>query len=337
MSRPAFLALLLLILSPLLPAQDAGESAGKPPPEEGGEEAGFGFLPVALLVNAVYAGTFPWRPDWTPGFPPDGFVLSSGAASSITLTVDSADYTLRRNAGGFLEEFPFPLDGTLRGVQADLDSLGALRGFRIGGEIPSVIEVLEYSGSPFFPVPVPARARVLREERVSFVVLAYKPGGFSETWFDAEGGGLAFWEADFIFLDGENLPRRLEGADPEGALLGEWDYDSGGNLTAIREAEGIYSALYNRRGFPRYWERRISPEAFESYTLQWDEGGLLVRLSGFSGPGDGDRIDFRYEYTLDERGNWTERRETRMFRHLGYLFPGPGFTVKRVINYNTSE
>lgn len=338
MSRPAVLALLLLILSPLLSGQEAGQSPGlypgELPPEKAGE-AGFVFRSVALLVNAVYAGTFPWRPDWTADFPPDGFVLSSGEAASITLTVDSAAYTLRRNPEGFFEEFPFPLDGTLRGIQTDLDLSGAVRSFRIDGEIPSLIEVLEYTESPFFPVPVPARARVLQEEAVSFVVLAYNGRGFSETWFDAEGGGLAFWEGDFIFLEGENRPRNLEGADPEGALLGEWDYDSGGNLTAIRGAEGTYSALYDRRGFPRYWKRRISPEAFESYTLQWDEGGLLVRLSGFSGPGDGDLIDFRYEYTLDERGNWTERREIRMFRHLGVLFPGPGFTVKRTIDYNT--
>jgi hypothetical protein len=166
------------------------------------------------------------------------------------------------------------------------------------------------------------------------VLLTYTTRGFSETWFDAEGTGLAYWEANFIpHYDGNRL-KNLEGAAGTGAVFGEWDYDSGGNLAAIREPGGTYSALYNHRGLPRYWERRPSPELFESYTLQWDERGHLVRLSGSSGPGDENLVDFRYDYSLDERGNWTERRETRMFRRFGVLFPAPGFTIKRTIIYN---
>jgi hypothetical protein len=337
MSRSAVLAFVLLISSSFLAAQDSGELS----PEKAGE-TGFGFCSVALLVNALYAGTFPWQPDWPPAFPPDGFVLAAGRAASLTLTLDSVAYTLRRDERGFLEEFPFPLDGTLRGVRAELDSSGLVREFRIDGEVPVLIEVLEYAEDPLFPVPVPSRTRIFRGEEVCFAVLAYKGRGFSETWFDAEGGGLAFWEADFILLGRESRPRRLEGTVPDGGIFEEWDYDSGGNTTALRfrgnpDAEEAYSALYNQRGLPRYWERWPSPELPESYVLQWDEGGLLVRLSGSSGPGEGDLVDLRYEYTLDERGNWTERREIRMLPHFGVLFPAPGVTVKRIIDYNTNE
>jgi hypothetical protein len=334
MSRLAVLVLALLILPRLLSAQEAAGASGETSPEAD-EGAGPGLFSVALLVHAAYAGNSPWRPDWSPALPPDGFVLSSGDFRSLTLTLDSESYTLRRNGGGFFEEFPLLLDGTLRRVQADFEPSGAIRELRINDEIPWRIEVLEYAENPCFPAPAPARVRVLREERVYFVLLVYTTRGFSETWFDAEEAGLVFWEADFIPLPGGNRLKRLERADRTGAVLGNLDYDSGGNLVEIRGPGGTYSVLYDRRGLPRYWERRPAPEVFESYTLQWDEGGFLVRVSGAAGPGAEDLVDLRYEYSLDERGNWTERRETRMFPYFGVLFPGPGLTVKRTIHYNT--
>ncbi|MDR3166304.1 MAG: hypothetical protein LBT93_00030 [Treponema sp.] len=334
MFRLAVLAVVLLILPlPLSGQERAGGSPGEIPPEEAGE-TGPALFSVALLVNAVYAGNFPWGPDWTPAFPPDGFILSSGNVLSITLTLDSETYTLRQNDKGFFEEFPFLLAGTLRRVRTNFDPSGAIREFLLDDEIPWRLEVLEYADNVLFPVSAPSLIRILREDTAYFVLLGYTTRGFSETWFDAEGSGLAYWEADFIPHSGGNRLKSLAGADGAGAVFGEWDYDSGGNLVEIRGPGGTYSALYNWRGLPRYWERRLLPEGFESYTLQWDEAGRLVRLSGFSGPGEKDLVDFRYDYSLDERGNWTERRETRMFRRFGVLFPGPGFTVKRTINYN---
>ncbi|MDR2103066.1 MAG: hypothetical protein LBP42_03065, partial [Treponema sp.] len=149
-----------------------------------------------------------------------------------------------------------------------------------------------------------------------------------------EGSALAYFAADFIEVHDQNRLKHLEGAGGDGALLKDWDYDSGGNFTAIRGSGSVYSALYDRRGLPRYWKRRPSAETFESLTLQWDERGFLVRISGVSGAEDEEPVDFRYEYSLDERGNWTERREIRMLRRFGVFFPGPGFTVKRLITYN---
>ncbi|MDR2102226.1 MAG: hypothetical protein LBP43_06615 [Treponema sp.] len=344
MFRLAALALVLSILSlPLSGQETAGSPSG---------ETGPAFFSVALLLRTVYAGDFPWKPDWTAALPPDGFALppekafssgqalsvgktlSSGQALSLTLVLDTETYTLRRNGQGFFEEFPFPVNGTLRGVRTDFDPSGAVREFLLDDEIPWRIEALEYTGSVLFPVSVPSLMRVFREDAVYFVLLAYTIRGFSETWFDAGGSGLAYWEANFIPHYGGSRLKNLEGADGTGAVFGEWDYDSGGNLVEIRGPRGTYSALYDRRGLPRYWERRPSPEGFEAYTLQWDEGGRLVRLSGFSGPGDENLVDFRYDYSLDEQGNWTERREIRMFPRFGILFPGPGITVKRTINYN---
>jgi YD repeat-containing protein len=48
---------------------------------------------------------------------------------------------------------------------------------------------------------------------------------------------------------------------------------------------------------------------------------------------DGVDIDVRYDYTLDERGNWIERRETHMTRQLGALAPGEVKIIRRTIEY----
>ncbi|MDR3139404.1 MAG: hypothetical protein LBT95_06990 [Treponema sp.] len=296
-----------------------------------------GFFPVVPLMEAVYAGRLPWGPDWVPHFPPDGFSLPSSEASALTLTVDNETYSLVRNEQGFLKEFPLFLEGAVRGVQTELEPSGAIRGFRIGGEIPWDIEVLAYTESPFFPAPVPSRLRIFREGEFYFVFLSYAARTISETWFDAEGRGVTYFSADFIELPDQNRLKRLEGIGGDEAFLKDWDYDSGGNFVAIQGSGGVYSALYDWRGLPRYWKRRPAPEIFESLTLQWDERGFLVRMSGIPGAENTDPVDFRYEYSLDERGNWTERREIRMLGRFGLYFPSPGFTVKRIITYNADN
>jgi hypothetical protein len=79
-----------------------------------------------------------------------------------------------------------------------------------------------------------------------------------------------------------------------------------------------------------------APELWLS--LQWDERGLLVRLSGGGPAGEegstaAEFLESRYDYTLDARENWTERRERKMARRFGALAAGPGPVIKRVIQY----
>jgi hypothetical protein len=91
---------------------------------------------------------------------------------------------------------------------------------------------------------------------------------------------------------------------------------------------------FYREDLPRYWERRPVSEADEAgnFSLQWDEANFLVRIRG-EPENSGSFVDYRYEYELDEKGNWIERRETRMIRAFDLLVPSPGITIKRVLEY----
>jgi hypothetical protein len=96
----------------------------------------------------------------------------------------------------------------------------------------------------------------------------------------------------------------------------------------------------------------------EHLTFQWDERNLLVSLKGnfastnetlemSQGPsilrgisvqeGSGTDVlhiaEKRYEYDLDDQGNWTEHREIFMIRLGDYLFPSQGLTMRRIIQY----
>jgi hypothetical protein len=145
-----------------------------------------------------------------------------------------------------------------------------------------------------------------------------------------------------------------------------YHYDSMGNISGIVTSAGEYAALYAGKGRPRYWERFVSPgpdarpgvlpaegqpetipdalsgepassatQGFNHFSFQWNEEGLLVRLTG-GGPGSGDvtETDVRYEYVRDERGNWIERRDTPMIRRSGFLVPGPAERLIRRIEYS---
>jgi hypothetical protein len=44
-------------------------------------------------------------------------------------------------------------------------------------------------------------------------------------------------------------------------------------------------------------------------------------------------LDYRYEYDVDDSGEWTERREFRMTTELGALIPVAGDFFQRRIEY----
>ncbi|MCL2320427.1 MAG: hypothetical protein FWC45_10105, partial [Treponema sp.] len=114
--------------------------------------------------------------------------------------------------------------------------------------------------------------------------------------------------------------------------------------TGIAGPGGLFGVLYYREDLPRYWERlprtgmaggTKDREGAGNFSLQWDEEGSLVRISyRTASPGTFESpVEYRYDYTLDERGNWIERREIRMIRRLGLLVPLPGITFTRVLEY----
>jgi hypothetical protein len=134
-----------------------------------------------------------------------------------------------------------------------------------------------------------------------------------------------------------------------------YDYDSWGNISQVNTETLTTSVLYNEDSRPKYLEKTflegyISPDAAnnlsdedtyqsfpqkEHFTFQWDEQNLLVSLKeSVDNTHANDTItEKRYEYTLDERGNWIERREILMIRQGAYLFPSPGENIRRTIKY----
>jgi hypothetical protein len=353
--RAFFVALLGLAALSALPAQeDAGPDSG--------------LFPLSLLLEAAVFGESPWRPDWPGVLPPDCFDLATGQAASLTLVLpagyldtapDSGDsgeaapgggsgdsggaaaetleegaggeaaveYRLVRDGAGRFVEFPFFIDGVLCQALAEYEGAEA-RKITLDNPAasdPWEFEFLEYRQG------APALARISHSGTWSFVAPEYLETRTNETWYDAQGAAQGFFALEYRLQDGA---RRLVSTDrrsDQGEALLTYDYNSAGRVSGISAPEGEYAALYNAAARPRYWER-----PGEAYTLQWDEQGLLVRITGVSRDetaAEARQIDIRYEYTLDERGNWIERRETSFDRRFGRLVPGTDGVIYRRINY----
>jgi YD repeat-containing protein len=218
---------------------------------------------------------------------------------------------------------------------------------------PWEFELLEYRQG------APALARIGHGGAWYFAAPEYLETRTNETWYDAEGLAQGFFSLEYRLEDGARRLVSTDNRSDQDELIVVYDYNSAGRVSGISAPEGEYAALYNAAARPRYWER---PEG--AYTLQWDEQGFLVRITGVSWdrigtsldgagtsldgtgtPPDGAgtprdetapeprQIDIRYEYTLDERGNWIERRETSFVRRFGRLVPDTDATIHRVINY----
>ncbi|MDR1565786.1 MAG: hypothetical protein LBS48_00700 [Treponema sp.] len=305
----------------LLPAQEEPRGTG----------AAGDFPLFALLEAADSGGSGTWQPDWPPEFPPDAFKLPDGQRASITVTIGEEQYCMGRNAAA--AQFPFLLDGKL--VQVRTVYSGAL-GIS-GAAFESVkLDILEYEDGE------PSLVRVLREEVYSFVLLRRRGAFVSESWYNEAGRALCFYEYRLSAGPGALITSTRRRSE-EGDVFTLRHYDSRYLVTGINGPEGDFSVQYYRQDLPRYWERkpaaetgRSEPEKPFHYSLQWDEAGFLVRISGTTGD-SGEFMDSRYEYTLDEKGNWIERREYRMERSFGLLAASGGATVTRVLEYKDRE
>jgi hypothetical protein len=252
-----------------------------------------------------------------------------------------AAYRFSRDREGRVGEFPFFLDREF--FQAEFsyneDSLITAVLLKGPGEAdPLNLDVLEWE------VSRPSLIRVLWGETYSFVSIQRKPGGILEAWYDAEG--QLFEACDFTTAPQAGRERivsyDLRGKGGEKRYY----YDSRGLVTGISGPLGNFSVLYYLEDLPLYRDYRPASSgqdddtdvpASGAYSLSWDEKTfLLLGLSGTPGEGT-DSVDSRYAYTLDQKGNWIERRETRMIRRLGLLVPSAGMTIKRDLEYYEEE
>jgi hypothetical protein len=324
-------------------------------------------FPFSPLIETAVSGHIPWRPDWPPVIAPDAFRVSAGAVSAgeapggeapaggfsaLTLRLDTGEYRLRRGEGGWVE-FPALLRGSFYQAQALFADAGAVSRITVLTEEPWELDILAYAGGR------PSLIRASHGGNVYFAVPEYRDGRVSETWYDQEGKAAAVFFLEYTVSGNREGLRGLKALKEGGEETEAYDYDNRGNISALSSPGGDFSALYTAGGLPRYWERRplreeeaapvspegelspagevlpISPEGIgETYTLQWDERGLLVRITGTVAEAAGaEPVDLRYEYSLDERGNWIWRRETRMLRRFGVLISAPGTECGRSIEY----
>ena len=340
--RP-FLCLLVLIL-PILPALHAQTQADGQP-----SSSSSSVFPFALVLDAAgFAASAVeiWRPDWHVKLPPDAFRLLSGGSSRITLEGEGFLLNFSHDPEGRVQEFPFMLNGKMAQVSLD----------RQDGEIRKVIlsfpadentwefELLEYqdfspAGDLSFGKGFPALVRASIGGAWYFITLTRWAEGITETWFDIEGNALGGYAFSLTRIGGNQRIRSIKnlfGDDNNLNLV--YYYDSWGLINRISGPGGVYTVRYYRDALPRYWERQSTGGINGAFYFQWDAGGFLVRMvpgnENVEEPGGSARpVEYRFEYILDERGNWIERREIRMIHQSGLLFPSPGTIFRRILEY----
>jgi hypothetical protein len=309
-----------------------------------------GPLPLTAVWDAALHagdGCKTWRPDWPPGLPPDAFKVGAGEIAGCTVESEGVSLAYRLDALGRVKEFPFMLNGRMAHARL---------AYGPSSEISEML--LAFPGGP--PEEDTYRFEFLESEGLNPVLVRVSRGGAwffilftrgiseaGESWYDEEGAFLGAYGYSFTEIGKDLKIRAVE--DFSGGEAGrEMFYDSRGFLTESAGSDGVFKVQYYREDLPRYWERRPregdaggSGNGAGKFTLQWDERGFLVRLSrepldggpNAEGPPEPGSADSRYEYTLDEKGNWTERREIKMIRRMGLLVPSPGTTFRRVLEY----
>jgi hypothetical protein len=283
-------------------------------------------LSVAALLDAAAGAHRTWRPDWPLDLPPDLFSIPG--AVSIAVDFGGEEKLELVMEGERFRAFPVlmripgqggPRTRLLQG-RGEYDGQGRIVKISWKGGGPEAEAEAEYEGD----------AEVLErdgEERpvlwrifsggYYFAALEYGASA-AETWYDEAG------KAPFVLITD---------------YTDYTDYNNEGLISAVTRNGETVSALYHAGAMPRYLEIRGQDGETvvrESYVYQWDQAGRLVRFSG--GP---ENLDCRYEYTLDDRGNWTERRELRM-ELIGAgesagpearLVPADVKTLRRTIRY----
>jgi hypothetical protein len=314
-------SLLLLLCAPVL------VFAQIPPartlPEIRAEVPASGRFSAAILLAASTGQNLSWRPGWPVTLPPDLFVVS-GDSGELAVSMDGSSSLVLELSGSNGRKFPVFMDGFV--FQAASSSGRITFG---GGFVLETLQADEESR--------PTLVRILLDNYY-FVTIVYNHvlGLVEETWYDQDGGPLYLVTVDPALpavLRRVSFTSAADTGAPEPVVD---DYaverNSYGLISRISAPWGIVSALYQGSGLPRYVEQQTpdSPETAR-YSFQWDEAGRLVSLSGAD-----PAVEYRYEYELDRRGNWIERREIIMENNAGYLVPRKGITWRRRISYTAT-
>jgi hypothetical protein len=374
MRGPAFFLLFLISLPlsaeipfPLIPALVAAYSGGS-------FTRGSGFTPgvSGLAWQPDWPGDIP--PDAFTVRGDAALIRLSGTSARYenpaktepeTETQVPFEYRLRRDEQGRPLEFPLSLEGRFWQIRADHAPSGGVTalvfdaagrgegeaGVEIGTEAEQEPWTAEFPLSyiPFeSPAPkLPGEAvRVSQGEAVYFVLFEEGVSSISESWYGPEGKLAGYFVSFFEEWEGRRRILSVLGFD--GAE--RYHFESGASVSAIRGLRGNFSALYGARGQPL--EREFVPVELEleldaalrppeHFDFQWDERLLLVSMRDISSSQSSEPVEppveYRYEYTLDQRGNWLSRRETAYIRRGGLLIPAGTKQTDRYIVYRGEE
>ncbi|MCL2069951.1 MAG: hypothetical protein FWH19_03065 [Treponema sp.] len=288
-------------------------------------------IPLGLVLNAAeHAEDGFWRPDWPLDLPPDAFSLLEGEALRIAIEWEGRVLELRLGTGGRPELFPFMLNGRTAQLSLLYSELSEITEMLVTFPFDDEtweIEILEHRDS------LPYLARVYSNNTWFFAYFTRTAHEILEAWYDADGTYLNAISYSLIEIAGKQKIRAARDfSNPHSTV--EYHYDSRGFVTESSGPGGLYRVLYFRQDLPRYWERSGTEGGTGSFILHWDANGLLTRISNAEeGENTAEFLDWRFEYSLDERGNWIERREIRMIRQEGLLIPAPGNSFRRVLEY----
>jgi hypothetical protein len=308
-------------------------------------------FPLALVLEWAEYAAEGWKPDWPLEIPPDAFKVQSGEISACEIVCDDFSLYYKIDEAGKVETFPLMLNGEMAQAALVYNEFSEIQEIDItfpSGDDPWKLEFLEYRNT--FPYLVRACCGDGTSDAGLwyFIYFSWGVSEILETWYDENGKSVGIYGFALVEVGSKPRVRAIKDySNPENGT--EFFFDSRGLVTGVSEPVGFFNVLYFRENSPRYWERRPAAEdagdsnaeintALDAtlfggnFSFQWDEAGFLRRLSREDENG-GLFIDYRYEYDLDEIGNWIERRETRMIRDLGLLVPSPGTTFRRVLEY----
>ena len=340
MKKPCWLLFFLVLIFSLYAQEDAIIDPDTDTPPSG-------IFPIGLLLDAAeYTSKGTWQPDWPSDFPQDAFLISDDRISSVTVFNQEISLELSW-LNGNLTAFPWYYNGSFFQVNFDYvfvenDDKPFIKSIILSApnavfisaltiiEIAD-IQVLEYfDGAPYL-------LRIYTGGNYYFAYLQWGTGILYESWFDSEGNFLEQFEYDFLNVEELNIISRKTIFSSNETL--SRSFDSRILITEINSSQGFFSVNYFIDILPRYWRRESNISSQDIFSFQWDNNNLLIRLASYISTIDDNfqsavlSSDSIYEYLIDERGNWTERRETIMTGGSGLMVPGPGVSYIRHIRY----
>jgi hypothetical protein len=274
------------------------------------------------------------NPDLSAFLPPDAFLTVQGNPASIRIATDPEETGTAFDAGwdrqGRLARYPLMLDDGPVQAAVERDARGFVRSLSLSsaeGEILRADFVPDAEGRP---------ERGSYEDGESRGTLRFVPGldgggrkALREFRYDEEGAAvsvLAYRGAAKGFLS-------LSVLDETGSAeeMMAWEYDGNGRVVLSRFGARVTERFLDGKGRPTLVRVMEAGVMVSETTYQWNEAGELAR-SGRT-DSEGKRVELKYAYTRDGKGNWVARSSVEYVERFGALVGAEGPTLVRTIRY----